>query len=67
MRICRINRGSLKVFLCRGMSLSCKGEGQDQEHWAQPRRNASQPAPPKPDMNNPIVSRLEVTQSPSAN
>jgi len=49
------------------MSLSRNGEGQDQEHWAQPRRNASQPASPKPDMDNSIVSRLEVTQPPPAN
>jgi hypothetical protein len=60
MRICTINGGSLKVFLRRDMHdvISRNGEGQDQERWAQPRRNASQPASPKPDMDNSIVSRF---------
>jgi len=31
MRICRINRGSLKVFLCRDMhDVIVNGKGQDQ-------------------------------------
>jgi hypothetical protein len=42
MGICRINRGSLKVFLWGDMHdviLLQKDEGQDQELWAQPQRN----------------------------
>jgi hypothetical protein len=69
MRIYRINRGSLKVFLRPDMhDVIIPQWGRPRsEHWAQPRRNASQPASPKPDMDHSIVSRLEVTQPPPAN